>query len=204
MGGGLWRTDCVEVQVQQPPVSSFSTCFAQKTLKKPQRTPCWLICNALFDGLNGQTVGSLCSLQACIAVRVHISIVPALYQPEHLPPPPPLFPKQCLLDVYLHGSPNTGEGKGKWEEGQLCKSWPVVESSERVKQIYHEMASRPAHRDVSPSFKILWLCTQRLLNCFWVKLCWIYGPLWMFSRFRITNRDLKAEIKEAMPLLTSV
>lgn len=41
-------------------------------------------------------------------------------------------------------------GKGKWKEGLLCKSWPAVRHSERVKQIIHEMASRAPCSEADP------------------------------------------------------
>lgn len=95
-------------------------------------------------------------------VKVHISIALTLYQPLHLPTPPRLFLEPCLLDVYLHGNPNTKEGKGKRKEGLLCKSRPAVEPNECVKQINHEMA-----------FKLTVVCFFHL-KCieFVLKGCW--------------------------------
>lgn len=100
------------------------------------------------------------------------------------PLPTPLFLKQCLLDVYLHGNPNTKEGKGKWKEGLLCKSWPAVEHNERVKQITHEMAS-----EFNAVCCFHMKCLDSVLNCCWTvfcnKLCLIYCPCWSLAGWNI-------------------
>lgn len=80
-------------------------------------------------------------------------------------PPTPLFLKQCLLDVYLHGNPNTKEGKGKWQEGLLCKSCPAaVGHNGCVKQIQHKMASvlQTTQCGVLLSCEMLWVWSHRL------------------------------------------
>lgn len=53
------------------------------------------------------------------------------------------------------------EGKGKWKEGLLCKSWPAVGHSERAKQI-HKMA----RCSVSLSEPMSLICTVLILSRF--------------------------------------